>query len=62
MADDLGLLLDSVLLEFPAGLENVVVAAPWMAVQQQVPVALGLGLPDVRQFMNEEALPHRPHG
>src|SRR5688500_12644863 len=56
---DLGLLLYPVPIERPAGLEAVVVTAPRVAVQQQVPVSLHLRLPDVGHLMDEETLPQR---
>src|SRR5690606_2358080 len=62
VADDLRLLLDAVPFELPAWLEAVIVAAPGMAVQDQVPVAPALGLPNVRHLMDEQPLAIRPHG
>src|SRR5688572_20005302 len=59
VADDLGLLFDAVLLELPAGLEAVVVAAERVAVEQQVPVPQRLGLPDVGHLVDEEPLADR---
>ena len=57
---DLRLLLDPVAFERPAGPEAVIVAAERMAVQQQVPLAARLGLPDMGQLMNEKPLAQRP--
>src|SRR4029079_12742039 len=57
VADDLGLLLDAIARQRPAGLEAVVVAAQRMAVEQQVPFAAPLGLPDVSHLMDEQAGP-----
>lgn len=62
MADDLGLLLDTVALQFPTRLKGVVVAAPRVAVEQQVPLALGLRLPNVSQLVDQQPLPHRIDG
>ena len=57
MADDFRLLLKAVVLERPAGLQAVAVAAERMAHQRQVEAPALLRLPDVGHFVNEQALP-----
>lgn len=56
MADDLRLLFDAVFLQLPAGLEAVIIAAPRVAMENQIPFAEHLSLPDVGHFVNKQAL------
>src|SRR4051812_43875399 len=56
MRDDLRLLLESVVRERLSGRQLISVAAERMPHQRQIEAALRLRLPDVRHFMDEEAL------
>lgn len=56
MPDNLGLLLDPVLLQPPVGLENIIIAPRKGADQWQIPPAMVLRLPDVGHLVNEVAL------
>jgi hypothetical protein len=54
VADDFGLLLQPVTSERPAGFERIAVPAERVATQDQVDARLFL--PDMRHFMDEQAL------
>lgn len=56
VSDDFGLLLEPVPIEGFSGSELILITAERMSHQGQVEAALALGLPDVRHFVNEEAL------
>ena len=57
MADDFRLLLQTVIFEAAPRLQLISVAAERMAHQRQIEAAALLCLPDMGQFVNEEALP-----
>lgn len=57
MADNFRLLFKSVALERPTGLDLITVTAEGMPHQRQIEAAALLGLPDVRQLVDEETLP-----
>lgn len=56
MFHDLGLLLDPVLLQLPARFQRIVIAAPRMAAQDEVPFAEPLHLPHMGHFVDEMRL------
>src|SRR5690242_8758137 len=56
MPADLGLLLEAVAGESPAGLQRIAVAAEGVPHQDQIEAAAALRLPHMGQHMNEEAL------
>ena len=56
MAHDLGLLLDPVALQRPARPQGIVIAAPRVAAQHQIPAAERLRLPHVDHFVDEMGL------
>ena len=56
MPHDFGLLFDTILFKLPAGFEAVIVTAPRMTVQYEVPGSFGLRLPDMRHLVDEESL------
>src|SRR3546814_392522 len=60
VADDLCLLLDSIILERPPGPYRIGIAAEGVAHHRQPPSASLLRLPDMGHFVNEEALQARP--
>ena len=56
VADDLGLLFEPIAVEAAAKFELIAVAAERMTHQREVIFSVLLGLPDVRHFVDEEAL------
>ena len=62
VAHDLGLLLDAVTFKRPARPDGIVVAATRVAIEDQVPLPAGLGLPDMGHFMDEMALQRERRG
>jgi len=57
MPDNLGLLLDAIAIEQPAGFEPIVIAAERMTHQRQPEAPALLRLPDVDHLVNEQTLP-----
>ena len=56
MADDFCLLFDAVVFEGSSVFELIGIAAERVAHQRKIEAAAGLGLPDVRQLMDEKTL------